>query len=456
VKSEDQGSGVFVAGFFLAALALLIVPLSVIGVVSVVQDDSTAAASAPTVANISLQEFSITGNLTVPAGAIRLAVTNDGTVEHDLKLEGGPGTPMLAPGATATLDLGTLAPGTYTLICTVAGHADAGMKAELVVTATGSPGAPGDGHGGHGVGGATVDYAAHDRSMVESILKFPAATKGTGNQPLQPTVGADGTKEFALTAEIIDWEVEPGRFVKAWAYNGQVPGPALKVALGEKFRIAFRNNLPMGSDIHAHGIDLTFKMDGVAPITQNLVKPGETFVYEYTATKRAVAMYHAHAHAYKQVPNGLFGTLLIGDMPLPKGRTISGVTIPSNLQVAKEIPMVLNDAGAIGYSLNGKSFPATEPYTLKTGEWMLVHYFNEGLQVHPMHLHQFPQLVVAKDGIPLDQPYWADTVLVSPGERYSVLVHADQAGTWVWHCHMLHHVERESGMFGMVTAVVVS
>ncbi|NIR37688.1 MAG: multicopper oxidase domain-containing protein, partial [Actinobacteria bacterium] len=45
---------------------------------------------------------------------------------------------------------------------------------------------------------------------------------------------------------------------------------------------------------------------------------------------------------------------------------------------------------------------------------------------------------------------------VAPGERYTVLVHADEVGTWVWHCHILTHVEREEGMFGMVTALVVT
>jgi len=72
-----------------------------------------------------------------------------------------------------------------------------------------------------------------------------------------------------------------------------------------------------------------------------------------------------------------------------------------------------------------------------------------------MHLHQFDQVVVAKDGFALDAPYVVDTLNVAPGERYSVLVHLDQPGTWVWHCHILNHVEREDGMFGMVTAVVV-
>ena len=116
--------------------------------------------------------------------------------------------------------------------------------------------------------------------------------------------------------------------------------------------------------------------------------------------------------------------------------------------------MVLNDAGVIGLSLNGKSFPATDPFVWKVGSWVLVHYLNEGLLTHPMHAHQFPQLVVAKDGIPLDQPYFADTLAVAPGERYSVLMHVDRPGTWVWHCHILTHVERATGMFGMATAIV--
>jgi FtsP/CotA-like multicopper oxidase with cupredoxin domain len=117
--------------------------------------------------------------------------------------------------------------------------------------------------------------------------------------------------------------------------------------------------------------------------------------------------------------------------------------------------MVLNDAGVIGLTLNGKSFPATTPVTAKVGDWIEVTYFNEGMQVHPMHLHKFPQIVIAKDGLPLDAPYAADTILVGPGERYTVLLNATEAGTWVWHCHILNHVERDAGMFGMVTALIV-
>jgi FtsP/CotA-like multicopper oxidase with cupredoxin domain len=117
--------------------------------------------------------------------------------------------------------------------------------------------------------------------------------------------------------------------------------------------------------------------------------------------------------------------------------------------------MVVNDAGTIGYSLNGKSFPATAPYSLAKDEHMVMHYLNEGLQPHPMHLHGPDQLVIAKDGNPLPQPYLADTVNVAPGERYTVLTKGEDPGVWAWHCHILTHAESDTGMFGMVTALIV-
>jgi FtsP/CotA-like multicopper oxidase with cupredoxin domain len=294
-----------------------------------------------------------------------------------------------------------------------------------------------------------------DDAMQGSIASYPADTEGAGNQPLEPKVLGDGTKEFEITAAITPWEVAPGETVDAWTYNGMAPGPSMHVDVGDKVRIVLHNELPMGTDLHLHGVNIPNSMDGVAPITQELVEPADSFTYEFTANEVAVAMYHAHNSAQLQVPNGLFGTFLVGEVPLPTGRVVSGEAIPADLRVAQELPLVLNDTGVIGYSLNGKSFPATTPIVAKQGDWILVHYFNEGGQIHPMHLHQFDQVVVAKDGFPLDAPYVADTLTVAPGERYSVLVHLDAPGTWVWHCHILNHVESTDGMFGMVTAVVV-
>ena len=458
-QSDDSSGGMIgTALFALAALGILamIAGLIALAFVALFNDDSGGDGGSSATASdldISLTEFAIEGELSAPAGNVTLNVVNAGAIEHNLEVrELGIGTANLASRGLESLPLGELEPGSYELFCSIAGHETSGMAADLVITDADSF-APAELSSGDAHEGLTADEM--DALMVDSMLAFPAETEGVGNVPLEPEIAEDGAKVFRLTAEIVPWEVEPGKFVDAWAYNGMVPGPAIKVQTGDLVRVEVDNQLPMGTDVHWHGIQTPNEMDGVAPITQPLIESGETFTYEFVAQKSAVGMYHAHHHAQMQVPNGMFGAFLIDDVKLPEGQTIAGVQLPDEITVAQEIPMVLNDAGVIGYSLNGKSFPATAPYVVDQDDWILIHYYNEGLQIHPMHMHQFPQLIVAKDGIPLDYPYYADTINVAPGERYTVLVNPNDPGTWVWHCHILTHVERDEGMFGMVTAVVV-
>jgi uncharacterized cupredoxin-like copper-binding protein len=463
----DRSVGAAAFGVVIAVLALIFAS------VAVVFDGDDGSPDAPPggsggSATLELSEFALTpAALTVPAGGT-LEVTNAGSAAHNLTVTGTDvASSDLAAGESETLDLAALEPGEYEMICAIPGHADAGMKGTLTITdarpgagasglsTSGPPdSAAGGAHAGHQMDAG--DYQKMSEAMDATIAEYPVETEGTGNEILEPALRAGGVKEFELTAEVTSWEVEPGTTVDAWTYNGTVPGPQIRVAVGDRVRIVLHNELPMATDLHLHGIDVDNAMDGVAPITQPLVEPGESFTYEFVADEPAVAMYHAHHHGQLQVPNGMLGTMFVGDVALPAGQTVSGHDIPADLRVTQDLPLVLNDSGVIGYSLNGKSFPATAPITAKRGDWILVHYFNEGGQIHPMHLHQFDQVVVAKDGFPLDHPYVADTVSVAPGERYSVLVHLDAPGTWVWHCHILNHVERDTGMFGMVTAVVVS
>lgn len=438
----------------MAVFAVLTAALA--GVAAVRGGDAPAQAASedpggPITATIELNEWSVTGDLEVEPGELAITLTNNGTMTHNLVFENGPKSDDLNPGVTLTFEVGAMEPGTYTIYCAIAGHRAAGMEARLVVAGAPTTGevADDEGHGG-------MTPAEMDQLMVDSMLAFPAETDGIGNQPLEPTeIRDDGTKVFDLTASVIPWEVSPGEFVDAWAYNGMVPGPWIRLDLGDQVEINVTNHTELSTDVHWHGISTPNEMDGVAPYTQDPIAPGETFTYAFEAERPAIGMYHAHMHSQISVPNGMFAPFTIGETPIPYGRTVSGIEIPEDLEVAREIPMVLNDAGVIGLSLNGKSFPATEPYVVSEGDWVVYHYYNEGLQSHPMHQHQFPQLIFAKDGVPLDNPYWVDTVNVAPGERYSVLVNADRAGTWVWHCHILTHVESDEGMFGMVTALVV-
>jgi manganese oxidase len=83
---------------------------------------------------VSLSEFAISpAPLTVSAGG-SLAVSNDGTTTHDLTVEDQDlATPTLDAGGSADLDVGALAPGTYTVFCSIPGHRESGMEAEVTV-----------------------------------------------------------------------------------------------------------------------------------------------------------------------------------------------------------------------------------------------------------------------------------------------------------------------------------
>ncbi len=421
-----------------------------------------AADEAPATVQVTLSEFDVVpGAIEVAAGG-SLEVTNAGSSEHDLAIvDADLGTPMLGAGESASLSLGDLAPGVYEVLCTVPGHDSSGMTGTLTVhggdaTTLASDAVDAEDHSDHG---DDTDWEALDAAMAATFAAFPAETAAHGNEMLEPEeVLEDGTKVFRLVASIFEWELEPGLMVEGWGYNGTIPGPVIKVDVGDRVQVIVENELPMGTDVHWHGVRVPNDQDGVAPLTQDLIAPGESFTYEFTADEPAVGMYHPHNHGQKKLPNGMFGAFLIGDVgtdiPYPSG-TVGGRDIPEDIDIVAEIPMILNDAGTIGLSLNGKSFPATEPIVVDQDDWIVIHYYNEGLQIHPMHLHQMPQLVFAKDGFPLDAPQWEDTVNVAPGERFSVLVHASDPGVWVLHCHILTHAERAEGMFGMVTAMIV-
>jgi FtsP/CotA-like multicopper oxidase with cupredoxin domain len=186
-------------------------------------------------------------------------------------------------------------------------------------------------------------------------------------------------------------------------------------------------------------------MDGVPFITQPPVKPGEEYVYEFTAPvgNAGSHMYHSHHNAAKQVAFGLLGAFIVEPR---RPRAIEKVDV--------DYTMILND-GAHGYTLNGKGFPATEPIVAKLGQKVRIRFMNEGMMIHPMHLHGMHMTVIDKDGWAQPAPWRCDTINVAPGERWDVVVNCNNPGTWAFHCHVLPHAETEHGMFGMVTALIV-
>lgn len=467
------------------AVATSIFALLMVAVVAINAGDGggsgESAEAAPV--DVALTEFAIApAAIVVPLGG-SLNVSNNGTMAHNVSvLDTAIKSKDLQAGESEAVDLSSLEPGEYELFCAITGHKDSGMTATLTIT---------DGSGGDEVAaGAAADAAAASHSshagadigslestdpiakqfdkemqqgMDTGVADFLAnATKyaegeiPSGNQVLEPKILPDGTKRFNLTAAVTDWEVSPGKVVKAWTYNGMVPGPWIKVDPNDDVEVVITNNLPVSTDIHFHGVDVPNDQDGVAGITQDYIKPNSTYTYKFNVgPNNQQAMYHAHYHGQEAVLNGMFAIFQVGEVPIPEAGTYGQFEMPADVNVSQGIPMVLNDAGVIGLSLNGKAFPLTEPIVAEKDSYVMLHYYNEGLVGHPMHLHRQPHIVIAKDGFALKAPYQVDTLWVSPGERYTVLIKASEVGTWAFHCHILNHAESDAGLIGMVTAMVV-
>ena len=320
-----------------------------------------------------------------------------------------------------------------------AGLAACGPQQAVPTTAS----APAIGASASGTPTADEMDAAHEKGVKTFLANIEQNSKTFWPAKLPFKMDGD-TKVFEITCQEVNWETEPGKTVAAFSYNGVVPGPQIRVTEGDKVRVIVKNQLKESTAIHWHGVQTPNNMDGVPFITQPPIKPGATFTYEFIAKPSGSHMYHSHHNAAEQVTKGLLGPFIIE----PKDQS-------KEPKFDSDYIIVFNDAN-LGLTLNGKSFPATAPIIAKVGEKVRVRFMNEGLMIHPMHLHGMYMSVFAQDGALLPQPFQCDTLNIAPGQRFDVLIDCQEPGAWAFHCHILNHAESAQGMFGMVTALVIN
>ncbi len=411
--------------------------------------------------------------------------------------------------------------------------------------------------------------------------------------------------ELKMVAKEDKVEIIKGYKTKVWSYNGQVPGPEIRIKKGDKLRVVFTNKLPDETTIHWHGVRVPNAMDGVPGVTQDPIQPGETFIYEFVPKDAGTFWFHPHVRGSEQVERGLFGTLIVEDEYVDKynqdkvlvlddwrltrdnqvypyfntrmdlmhdGRwgnviTVNGspnevlnvnpgerirlrlvnssnarvyaptwdglnakiiavdgllsrepvdatgfeiapgnridvdITIPTdsaskefkiydeftryknllvtikvgnnmvktptfdypkninvpywkdaiNIDIDKEyILQAVGRMGEIRWTINGKAYPDYELFSFKYDTFNKIRFTNKSSRLHPMHLHGQFFKVIARDGKPVDEGFFRDTVLVHPGETVDLAMVPLDKGRWLQHCHILEHPEA-----GMKTVVEV-
>lgn len=296
---------------------------------------------------------------------------------------------------------------------------------------------------------------------------FTAPIEARGDRTIEPRLEG-GVKVFDLETSVIRWNILPAVQVSAYAVNNQVPGPRIRLTQGDRVRFNLKNNLPVSTTIHWHGLILPNAMDGPAGITQKPIAPGERFTYAFTVNQVGTYFYHSHDNSDRQQALGLYGALIV-DPKLTPARPEYDLEYTVQLQewLARDgltYPAMLMEGGLPNYfTINGKAYPATEAIEMKVGQKLLLRFIGSNNNfVHPMHVHGGPFTVVARDGETI-QPsarFKVDTVNVGPGQRYDVIWTARSPGAWLLHCHIPHHTTNnnaeEQGGGGLTMLIKVS
>ena len=425
--------------------------------------------------------------------------------------------------------------------------------------------------------------------------------KGAFPERASPT----GTvRTFDIEAREAELALIDGGKLRVWAYNGSVPGPELRIRLGETLRVRFTNRLPQPTTIHWHGVRVPNAMDGVPYVTQPPVEPGGSFTYEFTPKDAGTFWFHPHVRSSEQVERGLYGVLVVEDRapppytrdvvwvlddwlldetrqifdrfntmhdlmhdgrwgnfvtvngrtssvlearggerirlrllnasngriyapdfgaldariiavdglylarPIPLGRfelapgnrldlditlpagpasrslpvvdrfyeertnhladiIIDGATdrpvpafaspaharVPAwsaglSIPVTKEFRLDARRGGSYGieWTINNEAFAGHAHHgppmlTLERGGWVRLRFVNASFRLHPIHLHGMFFRLLARNGTPVDEPFFRDTVLMHSKETIDIGLVPLDAGRWMMHCHILEHAE---------------
>jgi plastocyanin len=292
-------------------------------------------------------------------------------------------------------------------------------------------------------------------------------------------------KVFEMTVRDIGFEIFPDQPMMGWAFNGQIPGPTIRVTEGDRIRIILKNESSGKHTMHIHGQAKPLIMDGVPYIGQKPIKKGESYTYEFTVKSLGSSWYHCHVDSQHHVDMGMYGAFIVEPkkekfqydreyiMVLDEWPTkhVHVHEADTEMEDHDEHGVVTMHEGAPpvhehegekpekrdwypkthfprqevydGFTINGKSFPFTEPVVVKEGERVRIRFINVGYKSHFMHTHSHKFQVVARDGAYVNEPQKIDTVHVGPAQRVDIILFADNPGIWPFHCHRLDHVTNE-------------
>jgi manganese oxidase len=314
----------------------------------------------------------------------------------------------------------------------------------------------------------TGSIALAGGALLQHTRKSNAAEPAWGRDPLPPREDypkivtpdgwsldyriINGVKVYHLISEEVRHEFTAGLQANCWGYNGSVHGPTIEAVEGDRVRIYVTNRLPAPTTIHWHGAILPSGMDGVGGLSQKLIRPGQTFKYEWTFHQHGTLLYHSHHDEMSQIGMGLGGLLVVHPRDpdaIPQiDRDFALLLSEWHIPAGSERPDTNEMVDFNILTMNARAFPGTSPLIVQKGDRVRLRIGNiSAMSHHPIHLHGHVFRVTETDGgrIPREGQWPETTVLVPVGATRTVEFVADNPGDWALHCHMTHHVMNQMG-----------
>ncbi len=272
-----------------------------------------------------------------------------------------------------------------------------------------------------------------------SSIHSPVITTDVGDLPY--TMDGD-IKVFYLIAEVLKQKIHPDKTIDVWGFNGSAPGPTIQVNEGDHVRVIFENRLPEATSVHWHGFENMIGNDGMPGISQDPVKPGARYTYEFNIHQTGTYFYHSHM-AMQEMAGMLGGFIMHPRTPyrphcdkdfllhLQEYAILPNNTVPNTMNM--EYNWLL---------LNGKAGPFSTPLIVRQGDRVRLRFVNMGMDHHPMHVHGYTFHVTGTEGGRIPETAWwpGTTALVGVAQARDLEFVADRIGDWMLHCHLPHHM----------------
>ncbi len=246
-----------------------------------------------------------------------------------------------------------------------------------------------------------------------------------------------GQHEFYLRAAAQHNRLVPEPYgeTETWCYNGQVPGPEIRVKQGERLLVVAENGLEEETTVHWHGVRLPHAMDGVPHLTQQPIAPGGKFTYQFEAKDAGTFWYHPHQNSAEQVGRGLYGPLIVEEAdPVRVDRDITWILDDWRLTRSAAIRddfgnrRDMSHNGRIGntVTINGR---IQEEAALRTGERIRLRLINTAnARIFGLEFTGHRPVIIALDGQPV-APHEPDggLIVLGPAMRADLILDGNGA-----------------------------